>query len=126
MQESLYTFPYHHIPNWSAGRFEYFRARVPSCEYASYIRHLVNRAKAAPFNSVLDLGCGDGRLCAELRVAYPSARIVGVDVSERAIAFARAFAPRLRISLCGYNIERCRPWPIRSDLHGRSSGTHRT
>jgi len=93
LQEGLYTFPYHHIPNWSGGKFQYFRSLVPSCEYASYIRHLVDRARSQPFQSILDLGCGDGRLCAELRRAYPSAQIVGVDVSERAIAFAKAFAP---------------------------------
>ena len=92
-QESLYSFPYHHIPSWSGGQFRYFRALVPSCEYASYIRYLVRRAKDAPFHSVLDLGCGDGRLCAELRAEYPSAGITGVDISERAIAFAKAFAP---------------------------------
>ena len=93
VQESLYTFPYHHIPDWNNGRFQYFRSLVPSFEYGSYIRHLVGRAKTVQFQSILDLGCGDGRLCAELQKAYPSARIVGVDVSQRAIAFARAFAP---------------------------------
>jgi 2-polyprenyl-3-methyl-5-hydroxy-6-metoxy-1,4-benzoquinol methylase len=41
---------------------------------------------------VLDLGCGRGKILAELAARYPSSRFVGYDLSEEAIAYARAQA----------------------------------
>lgn len=41
--------------------------------------------------SILDAGCGDGRFCYEMR--HCQVKITGVDRSERAIAYARAFNP---------------------------------
>lgn len=39
---------------------------------------------------LLDLGCGDGRLTAELHAQHPGLRCLGVDVNVGAIAHARA------------------------------------
>ena len=39
---------------------------------------------------VLDLGCGGGVLSVAIAKAYPDAHVVGTDISERALAFARA------------------------------------
>jgi SAM-dependent methyltransferase len=38
---------------------------------------------------LLDLGCGTGSVAAALRARHPGRRIVGVDVSEPSLAFAR-------------------------------------
>ena len=43
---------------------------------AAYLRHL-----EVPVKSVLDIGCGLGRLLAALRSAFPKARTVGVESS---------------------------------------------
>lgn len=43
---------------------------------AAYLRHL-----EVPVKSVLDIGCGLGRLLAALRSAFPTARAVGVESS---------------------------------------------
>jgi 2-polyprenyl-3-methyl-5-hydroxy-6-metoxy-1,4-benzoquinol methylase len=43
---------------------------------------------------VLDAGCGRGGIVARLAARYPRSRFVGVDLSEEAIAFARARAAR--------------------------------
>jgi len=43
---------------------------------------------------LLDAGCGDGRLCYEL--AQGGWDVVGIDYSERAIAFAKAFSPTVK------------------------------
>jgi 2-polyprenyl-3-methyl-5-hydroxy-6-metoxy-1,4-benzoquinol methylase len=55
-----------------------------------------NRASLAAFKdlddpprSVLDVGCGGGWFAAILARRYPAARVVGIDLSGQAIAFAR-------------------------------------
>ncbi len=44
---------------------------------------------------VLDLGCGRGRILHRLASLYPSSRFTGIDLSEEAIAYARAQATDL-------------------------------
>ena len=46
---------------------------------------------------ILDAGCGDGRLCYELK--KEKADIVGIDFSERAISFAKAFNPDVKFMI---------------------------
>jgi trans-aconitate 2-methyltransferase len=49
---------------------------------------------------VLDIGCGDGRITAEIAVRIPHGSVVGVDSSEDMIAFAASrFGPVLRPNL---------------------------
>ncbi len=43
---------------------------------------------------VLDVGCGRGRIVNRLAELYPRSRFVGLDLSEEAIAYARAEADR--------------------------------
>jgi 2-polyprenyl-3-methyl-5-hydroxy-6-metoxy-1,4-benzoquinol methylase len=45
--------------------------------------------------SIADIGTGDGRLVRELAIMLPTARITGIDYSERAIQLARALNPTL-------------------------------
>lgn len=42
-----------------------------------------------PPRSILDVGCGGGALTLRLGNAYPSARVLGIDISDEAIAFAQ-------------------------------------
>ncbi|MBW2559302.1 MAG: class I SAM-dependent methyltransferase [Deltaproteobacteria bacterium] len=86
LQEEQYQFPYH-----------YLDLRVPEydlffhVEYVSYLNLVKERL--APFYGqlVLDVGCGDGRFCHEMR--DENVRMIGVDISEKALRFARAFSP---------------------------------
>lgn len=93
LQEDKYDFPYHHVPMWGPDTFQHYRVMPPAYEYASYCRYVIRRLGDRAFESILDVGCGDGRLAREIRAAYPNARVVGIDVSVRAIAFARALVP---------------------------------
>lgn len=47
------------------------------------------------FDSVVDVGCGDGRFLAVLEGRYDDARLVGIDYSDRAIRLARALNPKV-------------------------------
>ncbi len=100
IQERQYSIPYHYLPweqdgVWRVGcflwwGFEYLAVLNTVLELVGKIlQHDQSQAK------VLDFGCGDGRLIVELLARYPSLAIVaGVDISEKALTFARAMTWR--------------------------------
>jgi SAM-dependent methyltransferase len=59
-------------------------------EYLCYQRHIKAVVESLGPSSVIEVGCGDGYLIGSLA---PTIRRVGVDLSEQAIRFARAFRP---------------------------------
>lgn len=97
VQESWYDFPYHYLtgipPKFGVARFYDWHLN-----YASAIDFLLekigNDKKRA---SVVDIGCGDGRLTSELAQRFPDARVAGIDYSERAIGLAKALNARSNI-----------------------------
>jgi trans-aconitate methyltransferase len=50
---------------------------------------------AGPVAGVLEVGCGEGQVTAQLAQRYPDARVVGSDLSPAIIAEARARHPEL-------------------------------
>lgn len=86
LQEARYVFPYHYL-SLEVDDYRLFL----HAEYLNTLNIVKNLIK--PFNrqSILDAGCGDGRFCYEMR--NENVRVVGVDYSERAIAFAKIFNP---------------------------------
>ncbi len=96
IQESQYSVPYHYLPweeddIWRVGRFLWW-----GFEYLALLNTVIEMiAECLPAGrqvTVLDFGCGDGRLIVELLKRHgPAIRaIVGVDISERALTFAKA------------------------------------
>jgi trans-aconitate 2-methyltransferase len=55
----------------------------------SWGMEVLGRTEMRPDESVLDAGCGSGRVTAELRKRIPDGRLVAVDGSEQMIAKAR-------------------------------------
>ncbi len=53
----------------------------------------LNRRKTPPA-SILDIGCGGGLFTMRLAARYPEANIVGIDISQEAIAFAQEHLKR--------------------------------
>lgn len=99
-QDDLYAFPYHHLP-WRDSRGGLCLGRNLSWggEYLCYITHIARVVAAFGGKSVLDVGCGDGRFLTMLS-STKFERLVGIDRSARAIAYARAFAPTLEWHVC--------------------------
>ena len=62
-------------------------------EYLCYQHHAAELVTALEPDSVLEVGCGDGRFIGMLQDRV--ARCVGVDLVEPAIRFATAFHPRV-------------------------------
>ena len=93
IQAGRYEFPYHYLPTLdSSGAVAIHRFLSWGLDYLTYMTFVVDviteRLKA---HSVLDIGCGDGRLISMLQGKVP--RLVGVDPVRQAILFAKAFNP---------------------------------
>jgi SAM-dependent methyltransferase len=69
---------------WSHGRFYHTFFDRPLAEARRVVVDLVPEGA-----SVLDIACRTGELCCELRAAK-ECRVVGVELSQRMLAFARA------------------------------------
>ena len=110
IQEDLYEFPYHHIPRFLNENFSAIRAHRGAYEYLGYVNFLISKIKKISFSNLLDVGCGDGKLLFELSSQIPGKKYFGIDFSERAILFAKAFSPNVEF-LCGditkENFEKC-------------------
>jgi SAM-dependent methyltransferase len=93
IQDRQYRFPYHHIPHLDdKGDVVCHRLLTWGFEYMCYLLHIRDLVSDLNPSSILDVGCGDGRL---LGLEATGARKVGADLSERSIQFARAFHPGL-------------------------------
>lgn len=90
-QESQYYFPYHYLARFEKGVIKLDRHLQWGLVHASYTRHIANLIADMNAEHILDAGCGDGRMVYEISSRKPSCNIVGIDISERALHFARGF-----------------------------------
>jgi len=88
-QENKYAYPYHYIPKWDGHNFSQTANSGLGYEYLSYLHFVMEKAGQIGFNSLLDVGCGDGRLLYEFSQRYSGYQIAGIDYSQRAIDFAK-------------------------------------
>ncbi|MEZ4361332.1 MAG: class I SAM-dependent methyltransferase [Kofleriaceae bacterium] len=94
LQDAQYEFPYHYLPHLHQGHARRTRSLRWGREYLCYLLFLAEKIRALAPRSLLDVGCGDGRLLS--LVAGEIADCRGVDLSASAIRFARAFVPGAR------------------------------
>ena len=59
----------------------------------SWAGELIARLKLRGGEHILDVGCGDGKITAELARAVPQGSVVGLDASAEMIGFARKIFP---------------------------------
>jgi trans-aconitate methyltransferase len=65
-----------------------------SASQLAWARELIARLELRGDERILDVGCGDGKVTAELARAVPRGAVLGIDSSPEMIGFARAtFAP---------------------------------
>lgn len=96
VQEAEYEFPYHYIPRLDGGNFSQVRKLRWGYEYLSYLRFVLARLERVEFDSLLDVGCGEGRFLREVSRRFGGKRLLGVDFSARAVEYARLLNPGLR------------------------------
>lgn len=93
-QDILYEFPYHYLPQLDQKEIpRLYRYLSWGFDYLTYMSFVVDQIKSIAPKSLLDIGCGDGRLIHWVKTAVP--QVSGIDLSERAIAFARVFNPEV-------------------------------
>jgi trans-aconitate 2-methyltransferase len=71
----------------------------------SWAREIIARLKLRGDEHVLDVGCGDGKVTAEIARAVPRGAVTGMDASAEMIHFAQktfpaAKAPNLKFQIC--------------------------
>lgn len=89
IQEGQYVFPYHHLVSFSP--FTNCQVMSWGFEYYAYISEVLEKIMSEPFSSILDVGCGEGKMLLELSRRVENIKIKGIDLSDRAILFAKAF-----------------------------------
>jgi 2-polyprenyl-3-methyl-5-hydroxy-6-metoxy-1,4-benzoquinol methylase len=93
IQENQYRFPYHHLPYITNGVWRVAQGLWWGYEYLALLEAITEILCRYEPKRILDFGCGDGRLIKELaQMNWGLDEIIGVDISERALCFARAFA----------------------------------
>ena len=60
----------------------------------TWARELIAKLQLRGDEHVLDVGCGDGKVTAEIAHAIPRGAAIGIDASPQMIEFARAIFPR--------------------------------
>jgi cyclopropane fatty-acyl-phospholipid synthase-like methyltransferase len=89
-QEAEYWFPYHYISKMPRTGFAQHFVDTWGINYISTIEFMLRKiAESAP-QSIIDIGCGDGRLAREIHLNFSGMKIRGVDYSARAINLAKA------------------------------------
>ncbi len=89
IQEARYAFPYHYLVDFE--KFSNYKVSLWGIEYYGYMNRIIDIIKQSNFNSLLDVGCGDGKMIFEIMKFSKDKRVMGVDLSEKAIRFAKAF-----------------------------------
>jgi 2-polyprenyl-3-methyl-5-hydroxy-6-metoxy-1,4-benzoquinol methylase len=95
IQDDQYEFPYHYIPAREGGQFSQTRHWPWGFRYLGGIRVILDQLEGVSFDSLVDVGCGDGRFLREVADRYPEADLLGVDYFQRAVNMANAMNPEL-------------------------------
>lgn len=96
IQEEQYDYPYHYIPKWGKEGFSQSQYWEWGYRYLGGIKVVLDQLRQFSFDSLVDIGCGEGRFLKELSVTHPRIQALGVDYSQRAIKLAQALNPNIR------------------------------
>jgi len=95
LQERAYRVPYHYLPVVEDGRFSQHQYWSWGYRYLGRLHVALTLLAQRPFESLLDIGCGDGRFLREVRQRFAGTRLLGIDSSAAAIRWAQALNPEL-------------------------------
>jgi len=99
LQEVQYDFPYHFIPGVEDGAIVTSRFLQWSMAYMGYISLVKADLLKTDAQTIIDVGCGDGRMLYELERSDANRKYTGIDISERALHFARGFTRQSKFEI---------------------------
>lgn len=67
--------------------------------HAHKIRLARNIAEAIKFENCLDVGCASGYMVSEISKVFPHAKYFGVDIYDKAIAYAKKVYPHIKFKI---------------------------
>lgn len=94
IQENEYDFPYHHLVDIKP--FSETKHLFWGYKYAAYIEKILEELEKINFNSLIEIGCGDGKIIGEIAKKFPGKKFIGTDYSEKSLKFAKAFSPHIK------------------------------
>ncbi|MFW6121602.1 MAG: class I SAM-dependent methyltransferase [Petrotogales bacterium] len=95
IQEKQYIYPYHYIPKFDDNGFSQVQYWSWGFRYLGGMKVVLDQLNKLSFDSLIDIGCGDGRFLKEVAKSVPTAKLLGIDSSLRAIKLAKAMNPSL-------------------------------
>lgn len=107
LQEESYKFPYHYTVSFNSENYANFsqcRNNPGGYRYASYLIMVLEELENENFSSIVDIGCGDGFFVGKLFEKFTNKKIVGVDLSNQAISFAKVFNSDKNVEFLNMNI----------------------
>lgn len=84
-----------------------------SSSQQAWARELIAKLALGGREHLLDVGCGDGKVTAELARALPQGSVIGIDSSPEMIGFARATFPPSEFSNLKFEIADARHFRMR-------------
>ena len=97
LQEEQYSFPYHYLPTFDGKRFSQLQHWSSGYRYLGRLQVALDLLSRLEFQSLIDIGCGDGRFLAEVRTRWPDKILFGIDPSDAAVALARRMNPTIPV-----------------------------
>ena len=104
IQEEEYQFPYHYIPFNKDGKFSQTIEWTWGYQYLATCDLIADLIEAIKFYSLMDVGCGDGRLLQILAGKFKDKSFTGIDYSERCINIAKGLNTHVNVSYNQANI----------------------
>jgi 2-polyprenyl-3-methyl-5-hydroxy-6-metoxy-1,4-benzoquinol methylase len=99
LQEEQYRIPYHYLPVAGPGGFSQVHYWSWGYRYLGRLRIVMDWLEQLPFDSLVDIGCGDGRFLHEVSLQFSGKTLLGIDCSATAIDWARRMNPGLAFDI---------------------------
>jgi trans-aconitate methyltransferase len=99
------------MPQWNPADY----SKHSSVQQA-WARELIGKLKLQPAERLLDIGCGDGKVTAELAGLLPAGSVVGIDNSAEMIRFARLEFPTVRCPNLRFEVADARDLKFEEDF----------